>query len=583
MKTTVEIPEVLKDGLRKLKLFVCLQIDTDETYEFRFHPTFPTACWRWDERERKHRILIGLGDNLEEKFRKDVEYMLSFGYHEVSHSLYTTRDPEPLNKRLKEEGIPFPLYNLFEDARVEHLFRKKFGRPFRWMKWEEEEMDDKLVRWLSYYLDYPERIAEWKETGVLNNVSQQADPTQMFLLIIQAEGTALFLRNAYMREDNTVEVVTERGVYGVKKTLQEDNPDLEKRKNLINDLIARIKDYYNRAIKVETEEEMIELLKEWCEEFPQARAGSGNWIPQLIPPGTKDGSEAVELSFADPDEMTDEEFEQLWNDATNGSDDGNNNRDDRNDEGQPGGLGEKGDREYTRGEGSPIIELSPYREPVDWDRVKRDVERLIKSFRSVTARRDTITPSKRLSTRKLAMDRDDMYRREEEISFRMRPFTVIIDCSASMHQMVPEQHHLAAIFSELARKTRTQACLILTRNRSQELFSLPVSLEVVERIPYNGGSENILGGLTEFEGYILKTDFIFIVSDMQITDYWKATEKKIRELRRKGKEVIGIYKGRYYRVARNNAPKFFERYVVTETTNPVDLLIPILKAIVVKG
>ena len=574
MKTSVEVPEILKDGLRELKLFVYVKMDSSESYEFRFHPTFPTACWRWDEKKKKHRILIGLGNRLEEKFKEDIEYMLSFGYHEISHSLHTTRDLKELNKRLKEEEIPFPLYNLFEDARIEHLFREKFKRPFRWRKWEEEQMDGKLVKWLSYYFDYSEQIESWKETGSLWDLPLRADPAQMFLLIVQAEGKAPYLKGVHMPFDDAVEVQTSWGTYNVPKKRRENHPELEERKNLINDLIARIKDYYDRAIKVKTEEEMIELLKEWCEEFPQTRSGDGNWIPQLIPSGEKeDGDEVVELSFSDPDEMTDEEFEQIWNDAVT-------ENDDRDDGGEPGGLGERGDREYTKGEGDRIIEHSNYRERIDWDRVKKDAERLLKSFRSTTLKRDTTIPSKRLSTRKLATDRDDIYRREEEISFRMRPFTVIVDCSGSMYEMVPEQHHITAIFNEIVRRTGVEAYLIFTKNKSRELFRLPVKKDVIEKIPYDGMSENILGGLIGFEDYILRTDFIFIVSDMQITDYWRATEEKIKEFRKKGKEVIGIYKGRYYEVARNNAPVFFEKYVVTETTNPIDLLIPILRTIV---
>ena len=574
MKTSVGVPKVLKDGLRELKLFVYVKMDTDEPYEFRFHPTFPTACWRWDKKEEKHKILIGLGNGLKERFKEDIEYMLSFGYHEVSHSLHTTRDLKKLNERLKKEGIPFPLYNLFEDARIEHLFRKRFKRPFRWKTWEERDMDKKLIEWLEFYFSYPERIREWKETGTLNDVSIQANPAQMFLLIIQAEGKTPFLKEIRERK-NRIEAETEWGTYPL--NCEEVSLRDHITKININDLIARINDYYDRALKVKTVEEMIELLKEWCKEFPQTREDDGSWIPQLIPSGqTGDGEETVELSFSDPDEMTDEEFEQLWNDAVTESDD-------RDDGEEPGGLGKRGDREYTKGDGDPIIEYSRHIEPIDWDRVKRDVERLLKSFRPMTLKRDTTTPSKRLSTRKLATDRDDIYRREEEISFRMRPFTVIVDCSGSMCKMVPEQHHLVAIFNEIAeiaRRTGVEAYLIFTKSRSQELFRLPVRRDVIEKIPYDGMSENILGGLIEFERYILRTDFVFVISDMQITDYWSSTEKKIKELRKKGKEVIGIYKGNHHKVARNNAPVFFEKYVVTETTNPIDLLIPILRTIV---
>lgn len=573
----------LSEGIRKLKLFVYLNVDGNDEYEFRTHPSFPTACWRWDNKEKKHKILIGLGNELGEKFEKDIEYFEYFGYHEISHSLYTTRDIKSLNGKLKKEGIPFPLFNLFEDARIEHLFREKFGRPFRWKKWEEKEMDDKLVKWLSFYIDHPNQIREWKETGVLSGISIQADPTQMFLLIVQTEGEAPLVREARYSDEHLAYIKTELGNLKVPNLLKneagyyEKKLTLQEKVKLINELIARIHNYYQRATQVNSSEEMIELLKEWCEEFPQAKVGTGDWIPQLIPSGpTEAGYEVAELTFSDPDNMTEEEFNQLWDEAKNGSDD-------EDEEGLPGpgGFGERGDKEYSGCAGHPIIETSRFREALDWNKVRIDVERLLKAFRLRSQKSTTTTPSKKLSTRKLMMERDDVYIREQEVSIRVRPFTVLVDCSGSMSSMTPNQHYLVAVFSELARKTRTQAYLILTKNLSQELFKLPVSTEVVENIPYDGGSENLLGGLLEFERYILKTDYIFVVSDMQITDYWTRTEEKIKELQRKGKEVIGIYKGERYKVAHSNAQKFFSKYVITQTSSPIDLLIPLLKRVVV--
>lgn len=57
--------------------------------------------------------------------------------HELGHALFTPRDPKNLIK-LKEEGIPFPLYNLFEDCRIEYKLVqnwKDYGL-FYWHKFQ---------------------------------------------------------------------------------------------------------------------------------------------------------------------------------------------------------------------------------------------------------------------------------------------------------------------------------------------------------------------------------------------------------------------------------------------------------------
>ncbi|WP_457601578.1 hypothetical protein [Hydrogenivirga sp.] len=70
---------------------------------------------------------------------------------------------------------------------------------------------------------------------------------------------------------------------------------------------------------------------------------------------------------------------------------------------------------------------------------------------------------------------------------------------------------------------------------------------------------------------------------MEITDYWDNTMQKIKELERSGIEVIGIYRGKkYYEEARQNAKEFFERRVVVRETNPIDLLVPLLRKMIVR-
>ena len=496
--------ERIKRTLRELKLFAVLNFSED--YEIRVHPNLPTACWRYDKKSKKHKILIGLGNGLKEKFEKFPEYMKSFGFHEFSHSLNSQRDLEKINEELKKKNIPFNLYNLLEDARIEHLWRKNFSRDFNWIKYERDEFK-KLVREIKEEMDILKGdIEEWKRTGTSDSLGTIA--SQIFFLFVQTEG---------------------------KMDLEEELGEKE--------LVGAVKGYYERVINGNN---VIEECEKFVDEF-----GFPTFVPQLL------------SGYGDM-EISEEEFEYYWENAQD------------IEEGKEGEFcDKKGNREYK--EGDLIVELSADKVSIDWNEVEREVNRLIKVFKSYTKKISTQVPSKKLNTKKLALDKEDIYLREQDISVKMKPFTVIVDCSGSMRVMTPVQHFLVAVFSELARRTKTESYLILTKNNEAQLFKLPVSRDVIERIPYDGGSENILGGLREFQRYILKTRYVFVISDMQITDYWKETEKEIKELKKKGIEVIGIYKGLYYREAKRNAKEFFEKYVVTKDTNPIDLLIPILK------
>jgi len=493
----------MKEVLTSLKL---LALDwVEEVVEIRTHPKLSTACWRWDE--KKHKILIGLGNGLEEKFKRFPRYCWSFGIHELGHAIWTVKDLSAVQSYAKELGVPVKLVNLFEDARIEELIRKK-GERFEWERYEYEEVE-KLKKDLRSSIALS-RIRRWEET--YEPCPEEA--VNLFFLLIQTEGNAKALSTLF--------------------------------KEVGRKFFRRVLEFYRTAVRAKDTYEIVRIAKEFTEEFgkPEEHEVPSHSLVVV-------GGEEVE------------EFEALWEEAGRDEEDGGERH------------GERGDRDYEGSSGS--IQLSDEATKVDWTEVKREVRKLLNAFRSKEQKEDGTIPAKRINPKKLSLDREDIYRRRERKSFSMRPFTLFVDCSGSMRAMVPHQHHLTAVFSELVRETGAEGYLILTKNHQAQLFKLPVDRDLIERIPYNGGSENIVGGLVRFWDYVLKTKYVFIISDMQITDYWNDTEKKIKELRNRGIEVIGIYRGRYYDEARENAQHFFDKFVVTETSNPIDLLIPLLK------
>lgn len=112
-------------------------------------PKFNTACWEWDTTRSpaRHRIHLGedFRDVVEDKYVRDndkqmIAFAKSLLRHEACHALYTLKDTAEVARLLAAEKIPFRLWNLFEDARIEHVQRlatKKGNRwdRFRWWVW----------------------------------------------------------------------------------------------------------------------------------------------------------------------------------------------------------------------------------------------------------------------------------------------------------------------------------------------------------------------------------------------------------------------------------------------------------------
>ena len=112
----------------------------NEALHIAIKKNFDTACWSFNEKSKKHTIFIG--DKILEKVTKEGKlginyYINSYLHHEMSHSLHTQRDMKSLQEWLKTNKIPFSLFNLFEDARIECIWRVSIDRMFNWTDYEE--------------------------------------------------------------------------------------------------------------------------------------------------------------------------------------------------------------------------------------------------------------------------------------------------------------------------------------------------------------------------------------------------------------------------------------------------------------
>jgi len=108
-----------------------------EPFTVLMKPNFDTACWSFLP---PHRVYIGENCLSRAKagltFEQLERYLDSFFRHEISHLRWTERNLIKVNQVLKKESIPFSLFNLFEDARVEHKERDRSAKLFNWSEFE---------------------------------------------------------------------------------------------------------------------------------------------------------------------------------------------------------------------------------------------------------------------------------------------------------------------------------------------------------------------------------------------------------------------------------------------------------------
>lgn len=108
-------------------------------HQISVRPAYNTACWAWDNKASKHRVFVGdkVLSKLARKHAQAESYIQSYLFHELAHARWTTRALPDIAKWCAENKIPYALLNFFEDARIEHRWRKHTGRAFDWLAFEE--------------------------------------------------------------------------------------------------------------------------------------------------------------------------------------------------------------------------------------------------------------------------------------------------------------------------------------------------------------------------------------------------------------------------------------------------------------
>lgn len=206
----------------------------NEPISYRLRKGFHTACWAF--RDGCHYVFLGTGILRNGASHvaaltpeQGKEYLKKFLGHEYGHALWTLRNVASFSSRLQRAGIPFSLWNLFEDSRIESLKRIQNKFEFDWLSFEKQG----------------------------STTAAEA----LFFLCVQAEGDLALVRSLVRAANATGEQIA---------------------------LCERVIAYFLRAIACKNSTDLYPLLKEWVAEFGATQdaqdsggAGEGQGLQDL--------------------------------------------------------------------------------------------------------------------------------------------------------------------------------------------------------------------------------------------------------------------------------------------------------------
>lgn len=466
--------ETLRETQRDT-LFMDLEFNEKEIVSLK--PGFDTACWAYLP---PHRIYIG-----EDLFEKRVikmgmsevlrkKYIANHYHHERGHAAFTERDMPRVLTALKGINAPFSVFNLFEDARMEHKYSKKAGYQFEWLTMED--------------LDFSPRAES------------------ILFALIQAEGDVK---------------VVEAGLAAWQPVVPDKDdmmsafaalfaPDPENTRELLTALFPRVLEYYERILKAKDALNLMPILNAWLDEFGRP--------PESKNPGGGGGMADLELSA---ELMTSESKAAAFDtDAIEilvpFKDVGENGID-----GCPPKK-ELPNQVIDMPEGKSGTVLHTTSTPVDMARANRLANKFRKFFTAKAQRISTRTPQSRVSARHFAIGRSP-YRKVMVQGRGTKKVVVEVDCSGSMGGFhIMEGKLLVTALSILAKEGHVEGHIILSGVRDNgpnwETFKLPMSQPTINRIQGYCGAEGLEFGLRGNLGLLKDADYCFVYTDGQICD-----------------------------------------------------------------
>lgn len=463
-------------------------VEFSEKQQVRLRKDFDTACWTY---RPPHAIFIGNklfdkeymveGLSLEAQGR----YVKLHYRHELAHAMFTERDFTTMNVRLKQLKIPFGLWNIFEDARIEPRFAKLSGLRFDWLNYE------KLV--------LPQ------------------SPENLLLSCIQAAGDIERVRS--FLHDKQVELALQGPCLDGKAL---GLPALEQ--------LDTVASFYERAVAAQNCDELYPVMLDWLKTFPRMEQPSQGFA------GAGELSEGAQLQL---DGKLMEQWLQESSEvkASAGSASDNDGKDEG--AGAPRQVQPSG--KTIEGVKAKMLRNKPSAQSLaDAETI---ASRMRKFFRAAVVKVSTLTPGRRISARHAAIGRAP-YRRADLLGRKSKELEVFIDCSGSMGIAIHGGRVLVKALSQLAQEGLVKGHVTLSaigRGGAPqcETFALPMQEFDIRRIHAFGSGEGLQNAIMQRLEHTKKADNVLVYTDAQITD--EPIDKGL--LHAHGIQTWGLYVG----------------------------------------
>lgn len=457
------------------------------------------------------------------QWAKLIEWLLlavaSYGRHEREHARQTIQDLKQVNKDLDALKIPFSLFNLFEDSRIEHISRQELGINFDWM--------------------------------VFEDIAPATNPFNLYLRCIQLEGEA------------------------DQEALDSETPFDKDGARTIGHVAESVETYYQRACGCTTSEQLYPVIVEFLEEFkndlpppPEDEGGEGGGSKpgkggeegegegesgsKPGEPGeggeseeeyTGAGERAGDLSTAaEAADKGDDFFSEFESDTevVGGTDAAGQEAEAKakgklKDDGQrppnpkapPGqGIPESITPQASGGRAEERYFLTDYPGELDAEYKKRVVNltaTLMRMFKTHSLPAATETPGRRMSGRHLAQGELRFIHKKVFGGKGKRKYDIVYDCSGSMSGRPDREGKLFLLaLNNLARRGFLEGSLILSGwvgGRPGWLsYQFPVKDELILRIHPHHQSEGLQSALADNLKSLIGKDDVFVYTDACICD-----------------------------------------------------------------
>jgi len=497
-----------------------LDILIDDKYKISLSDKTDTAYYFY---EPPHNIVLGksiLEKNKKRKANEDY-YIESYIVHELSHSLWSP-NIKLINKILTNKKIPFLYFNYFEDARIEHLYRKKYNRYFNWSLYEIFSLK-------------PEKIT----------------PLNIFFYFIFTENE---------KYTNEVEKYTYENI-------------------ISNKYFSDIKNFYLKALEIKNINDMIELIEEFYEKYK-------NSIDEEQSNSISNFSNEFDLAIKDNYKTKNIKNSLIYIDIGDNDGKKNKDKRKIDNEEDVVPSMEDIDTKILDEIKNYIIFSSKktYLSEKEIKEIEENGQKLINYslkyiFKKRIKKEFEPNVSKKMDTKRLVLDRDDIYihttktKKSNLKSHENKFLSIVVDVSGSMSIISLEVLTILYVFNELAKMKLIDLKIYLTGGRKRKPLNLeltaPVSKKTLYNILFMSDIEGMENCFTQHLKTLRKSNIIFVITDGMLVD--KPIDKK--NLNKKGIFTRAIYVEndymKYNEKIKKGLYKYFDTITIKKTVEEI--------------